>query len=162
MALTIVVGFEAGAKRNQDARSYSRIGITIAVGMAFVCAGLLFTLRESVASLYTKDADVLVLTSHFLIYAIFFQLSDALQAPIQGALRGYKDVNVTFLMSLVSYWVIGLPLGIVLAKYTDLQAFGYWVGLIAGLAAGATGLAYRLIKIQKKQLLEENKSSRTA
>ncbi|MGB3568595.1 MAG: MATE family efflux transporter, partial [Priestia megaterium] len=50
----------------------------------------------------------------------------------------------------------------VLAKYTDLQAFGYWVGLIAGLAAGATGLAYRLIKIQKKQLLEEDKSSRTA
>ena len=162
MALTIVVGFEAGAKRHQDARSYSRIGVTIAVGMAFVCAGLLFTLRESVASLYTKDADVLALTSHFLIYAIFFQLSDALQAPIQGALRGYKDVNVTFLMSLVSYWVIGLPLGIVLAKYTDLQAFGYWIGLIAGLAAGATGLAYRLIKIQKKQLLEENKSSRTA
>ncbi len=65
MALTIVVGFEAGAKRNQDARSYSRIGITIAVGMAFVCAGLLFTLRESVASLYTKDAEVLALTSHF-------------------------------------------------------------------------------------------------
>ncbi|MCF8889045.1 MATE family efflux transporter [Priestia megaterium] len=162
MALTIVVGFEAGAKRHQDARSYSRIGVTIAVGMAFVCAGLLFTLRESVASLYTKDAEVLALTSHFLIYAIFFQLSDALQAPIQGALRGYKDVNVTFLMSLVSYWVIGLPLGIVLAKYTDLQAFGYWIGLIAGLAAGATGLAYRLIKIQKKQLLEENKSSRTA
>ena len=47
MALTIVVGFEAGAKRHQDARSYSRIGVTIAVGMAFVCAGLLFTLRES-------------------------------------------------------------------------------------------------------------------
>ena len=112
--------------------------------------------------MYTKDAEVLALTSQFLIYAIFFQLSDALQAPIQGALRGYKDVNVTFLMSLVSYWVIGLPLGIVLAKYTDLQAFGYWIGLIAGLAAGATGLAYRLIKIQKKQLLEEDKSSRTA
>ncbi len=50
----------------------------------------------------------------------------------KSALRGYKDVNVTFLMSLVSYWVIGLPLGIVLAKYTDLQAFGYWVGLIVG------------------------------
>ncbi len=30
-------------------------------------------------------------------------------APIQGALHGYKDVNTTFVMTLISYWVIGLP-----------------------------------------------------
>ncbi|PLT34995.1 MATE family efflux transporter [Bacillus sp. V5-8f] len=149
MALTIVVGFEVGAARLQDARAYSLIGIITAVSMSLLCALAIFFFREPVASIYTEDARVMQLTAQFLIYAVFFQLSDAIAAPIQGVLRGYKDVNVTFLMSLVSYWVIGLPTGYVLANIADLGAFGYWIGLITGLAMGAIGLSGRLFYIQR-------------
>lgn len=150
MALTIVVGFEIGAKRYLDAVQYTWMGLSIAVIMAVVCGLVLVAFRYDVAGIYTTDPKVLTLTAEFLMYALFFQLSDALQAPIQGALRGYKDVNITFIMALVSYWLIGLPLGYFLANYTDLLAFGYWIGLIAGLAAGALCLFGRLLFIQKK------------
>ncbi|KQU25271.1 MATE family efflux transporter [Bacillus sp. Leaf13] len=149
MALTIVIGFEIGAARYKDAKEYSWIGISMALTMSLVLSAILFLFREPVASAYTKDYNVMMLTSHFLIYAIFFQISDALQAPIQGILRGYKDVNVTFAMSLVSYWILGLPIGFIFAKYTDMGAFGYWIGLISGLALGAIGLAARLRYIQQ-------------
>jgi MATE family multidrug resistance protein len=149
MALTIVIGFEIGAARYKDAKEYSWIGISMALTMSLVLSTILFLFREPVASLYTKDQEVMMLTSHFLIYAIFFQISDALQAPIQGILRGYKDVNVTFAMSLVSYWILGLPIGYFFAKFTDMGAFGYWIGLISGLALGAIGLAARLRFIQQ-------------
>lgn len=149
MALTIVIGFEIGAARYKDAKEYSWIGISMALTMSLVLSAILFLFREPVASAYTKDYNVMMLTSHFLIYAIFFQISDALQAPIQGILRGYKDVNVTFAMSLVSYWILGLPIGFIFAKYTDMGAFGYWIGLISGLALGAIGLASRLRYIQQ-------------
>ncbi|MFE4814169.1 MATE family efflux transporter [Peribacillus simplex] len=149
MALTIVIGFEIGAARYKDAKEYSWIGISMALTMSLVLSTILFLFREPVASLYSKDHEVMMLTSHFLIYAIFFQISDALQAPIQGILRGYKDVNVTFAMSLVSYWILGLPIGYFFAKYTDMGAFGYWIGLISGLALGAIGLAARLRFIQQ-------------
>ncbi|RRN71664.1 MATE family efflux transporter [Peribacillus simplex] len=149
MALTIVIGFEIGAARYKDAKEYSWIGISMALTMSLVLSTILFLFREPVASVYTKDHEVMMLTSHFLIYAIFFQISDALQAPIQGILRGYKDVNVTFAMSLVSYWILGLPIGYFFAQYTDMGAFGYWIGLISGLALGAIGLAARLRFIQQ-------------
>ncbi|MED4633544.1 MATE family efflux transporter [Peribacillus frigoritolerans] len=149
MALTIVIGFEIGAARYKDAKEYSWIGISMALTMSLVLSTILFLFREPVAFLYTKDHEVMMLTSHFLIYAIFFQISDALQAPIQGILRGYKDVNVTFAMSLVSYWILGLPIGYFFAKFTDMGAFGYWIGLISGLALGAIGLAARLRFIQQ-------------
>ena len=155
MALTILVGFEIGAKRTKDARVYSLLGIIVAVMMAIVCAALIYWFKEPIAGLYTTDPEVLILTQHFLIYAIFFQLSDAIQAPIQGALRGYKDVNVTFFMAFVSYWIIGLPIGYLLAQYTDFGAFGYWIGLIAGLAAGAICLSFRLHVLQKQKLRHE-------
>lgn len=152
MALTIVVGFEVGARRFYDAKVYSWLGVSLAIFFSILCGLVLFLFPEEIAGIYTKDKNVLQLTSHFLLYALFFQLSDAIAAPIQGALRGYKDVNITFFMSLISYWVIGLPLGYILATYTNMGAYGYWVGLIAGLAVGAICLSSRLIYIQKQKL----------
>ncbi|MCZ8511036.1 MATE family efflux transporter [Paenibacillus filicis] len=151
MALTILVGFEVGPKRFKDARQYSNLGIGMAVGMAALCALFLILFSDAVAAIYTNDPSVLNLTKQFLIYAIFFQLSDALAAPIQGTLRGYKDVNVTLVVALVSYWVIGLPLGYALAHLTGLGAFGYWIGLITGLASGAVGLYLRLRLVQRER-----------
>lgn len=151
MALTIVVGFEVGAMRNKDARVYSYLGISFAVIMAAITSVLLFYLREPIAQLYTNNNQVLELTKHFLLYAILFQFSDAFGAPIQGALRGYKDVNATFIMALISYWLIGLPTGYLLAKFTSFAAYGYWIGLIVGLAVGAITLFGRLLFIQYRK-----------
>ena len=98
--------------------------------------------------MYTKDESVLQLTREFLLYAAFFQLSDAVAAPIQGILRGYKEVIVPFMVALVSYWGLALPVGMVLSN-TSWGPFGYWVGFIVGLAAGAVALALRLRHVQR-------------
>ncbi len=155
MALTIVVGFEAGAKRYKDAQSYSYIGIGTAILFSLFTAALILLFRPEIAGLYTTESAVLQMTQHFLIYAIFFQLSDAIAAPIQGALRGYKDVNYTLIAAFVSYWVIGLPSGYLIGTYTSFGAFGYWIGLIAGLAAGAIVLFIRL-RLMEKRLLQKS------
>ncbi|TMU86880.1 MATE family efflux transporter [Bacillus sp. BHET2] len=150
MALTIVVGFEVGAKRLRDAKVYSWIGVSFALLLAVLYGVVLLVFRSEISHLYSDDDYVLELIAHFLLYAVFFQLSDAIQAPVQGALRGYKDVNITFIMALISYWVIGLPLGYILANYTGFGPYGYWLGLTSGLTAGAITLSARLIYIQKK------------
>jgi MATE family multidrug resistance protein len=147
-ALTIAVGFEVGAKRFKDAADYSYIGISTAVVFALILSAILMVFDEQVASIYSSEPDVIDLTTSFLWYAVFFQLADAVGAPIQGALRGYKDVNVTFMLSFVSYWVLGLPVGYYLANFTSFGAYGYWIGLISGLTAGAVILFLRLKHIQ--------------
>lgn len=152
MALTILVGYEVGAGRYSDAKEYSLIGVGIALILAMICGLILLLFRTQIAGIYTNDPTVIKITSQFLLYAIFFQLSDAIQAPVQGSLRGYKDVNVTFIMALTSYWIIGLPFGYIMATFTEMGAFGYWVGLITGLAAGAICLSSRLFWVQKSTL----------
>jgi len=150
-ALTILVGFEVGAKRYRDARHYSYIGMGMSIGMACICAAILLLFSEQVATLYSREGAVIEMAQHFLIYALFFQLSDAIAAPIQGTLRGYKDVNVTFLTACVSYWAIGLPAGYYMANDTSLGASGYWIGFILGLAVSAIGLSGRLLIVQRQQ-----------
>lgn len=149
MALTILIGFEVGGKRFNDAKQYSYLGIGISLGMAVICASGLLLFRGQIAGLYSTDIQVFNMIKSFLIFALFFQLSDAIAAPIQGILRGYKDVNFTFIMALISYWAIGLPLGYYLANFTTLGAFGYWIGLISGLAFNAVSLLNRLVRVQK-------------
>ncbi|KGP90355.1 multidrug transporter MatE [Pontibacillus chungwhensis BH030062] len=150
MALTIAVGFEAGGNRRDHAKQYSYLGISIAVILSILCGIAIYAFDGPVARLYNDQTEVIEMTKHFLFYAIFFQISDAFGAPIQGALRGYKDVNITLIMAFVSYWVIGLPSGYLMATYTFFGPAGYWMGLITGLAVGAITLFIRLLYVQKE------------
>lgn len=150
MGATILVGQSIGAGNPKDARHYSYLSIMLAVLFSFVAILILLLFKEQIASLYTTDRNIVKLSAHFFIYAAFFQLSDALLAPIQGALRGYKDVNMTFIVAIVSFWIIGLPSGYAMANFTDLGPYGYWIGLIVGLSVGAITLVIRLRLIQRR------------
>jgi len=149
MALTILVGFEVGANRHAHAKQYGRIGVFAAVGIIAVAAVALYFTRGTVAAWFTDDPVVAAMTAQFLIFVIFFQLSDAAQASLQGVLRGYKDVTVPFVTALISYWVVGIPAGYAFAL-TPLGPFGYWVGITLGLTCAAAGFSVRLRVIQRR------------
>ncbi|MCM3403904.1 MATE family efflux transporter [Cytobacillus oceanisediminis] len=155
MAQTVLVGFEVGAGRYKDAKAYSWLGIYLAVLIALFTGLLVVFFRYEVAGFYSTDSAVIALTAHFLIYALFFQISDAIQATAQAALRGYKDVNISFVITLIAYWLICLPAGYVLAHHTSLGATGYWLGLTFGLLAAGVCLSMRLIFIQKRKFINE-------
>ncbi|MCS7462353.1 MATE family efflux transporter [Paenibacillus doosanensis] len=152
MALTILVAYEVGGGRPEDARQYGRLGVLSAMGILGVSSVFLYMFREPIAYLYTDNVDVVTLTKQFLIFAIVYQLSDAAQASLQGVLRGYKDVTVPFVTALVAYWGVGIPVGYGLAAHTGLGPFGFWVGITIGLTLAAAGFYTRLSAIQKKRL----------
>ncbi len=155
MALTIAVGFEVGAGRPRDARQYAWLGLGFSFFQGLLCAVLLFFFGRQVAQIYSNEVAVIDMTGSFLFYAAFFQLSDAIATPVQGILRGYKDVNITFMLTIAAYWLIGLPLGHCLALRPEYGAYGYWLGVIIGLAIGAVGLLTRLFVVQRSERKKE-------
>lgn len=90
MALTILVGYENGAGRLRDARQYSRLGISTAVGLSLITAVVLLVAGRYVAGFYSEESHVIELIQHFLIYAIFFQISDAVATPFRAYCAGIK------------------------------------------------------------------------
>ena len=71
-----------------------------------------------------------------------------------GALRGYKEMTAIFTRTFIAYWVVGLPLGYLLAM-TDwliepLGAKGFWIGITVGLTVAAVLLGQRLFVIQNR------------
>ncbi|MGM9568490.1 MAG: MATE family efflux transporter [Phascolarctobacterium sp.] len=150
LALTIVVGVEYGAKNYQGARDYVTIGLQTSLGIAGFYMLAEYFLREQIAFIYTNNVEVVALVKVFLLYAIGWQAGDAIAAPIQGILRGYKDVDATFWASMLAYWGICLPLGLFLDYKVGNGAFAYWQSLDCGVISSATLLSIRLIWLQKK------------
>ncbi|VNV88409.1 mate efflux family protein [Streptococcus pneumoniae] len=143
-AMAIVVSYEVGAKRFDDAKTYIGLGRWTALIFAAFTLTFLYIFRGNVASLYGNDPKFIDLTARFLTYSLFFQLADTFAAPLQGILRGYKDTVIPFYLGLLGYWGVAIPVATLFDSLTDFGAYSYWIGLIISLivSGGALPLAF--------------------
>jgi MATE family multidrug resistance protein len=154
MATTIKVGFAVGNKNIQQAKNYTIYAILLGLALACFTATITVMFRSEIASIYSTDIAVIELAASLMLLASIYQFSDTIQVVSAGALRGYKDTKSILYITFVSYWVIGLSVGLVLGV-TDwiipkIGPYGFWVGFIAGLTTAAFLLACRLVIIQKR------------
>ena len=157
-AMAIVVSYEVGAKRFDDAKTYIGLGRWTALIFAAFTLSFLYIFRGNVASLYGNDSKFIDLTARFLTYSLFFQLADTFAAPLQGILRGYKDTVIPFYLGLLGYWAVAIPVAIVFDSLTDFGAYSYWIGLIISLIVSGVLYRWRLTVIMKRfESLEKSK-----
>ena len=149
-AMAIVVSYEVGAKRFDDAKTYIGLGRWTALIFAGFTLSFLYIFRGNVASLYGNDPEFIDLTARFLTYSLFFQLADTFAAPLQGILRGYKDTVIPFYLGLVGYWGVAIPVAMVFDFLTDFGAYSYWIGLIISLIVSGALYRWRLTVIMKR------------
>ncbi|MEB2777137.1 MATE family efflux transporter [Algoriphagus sp. D3-2-R+10] len=137
----------------------------VVFGMVLVfmaVTGLLFIfMRSYLPTLYIDNDEVVALSASLLIIAGMFQLSDGIQVAGLGVLRGLEDVKFPTVITLVAYWVIGLPLGYFLAFELEMAEKGIWYGLLIGLSLTAIVLFYRFHKLSNR-MIAANKPTVTA
>jgi MATE family multidrug resistance protein len=128
-ATTARVGLAAGAG---DAAGAARAGsVAVALGSGFMALTALAMVAGSGALpwlfLGADDPDapaVAAGAATLLVIAGLFQLADGVQVVAAGALRGLRDTRVPMLLAAVGYWVIGLPVGLLLGFPLGLGASG--------------------------------------
>jgi len=147
MAITVRVGHAQGRGDRVGARLSGMTGMGVALLLQSFSASMMLLFPRAIAGIYTDDAAVLEAAVALLFLAALFQLSDGLQVSAAGALRGLHDTRVPMLITVLAYWVIGLPLGWVLGFHLELGARGMWTGLIAGLTVAAVLLSRRFIRL---------------
>lgn len=147
MASTIRIGFNIGAGTPHLARRTAWVAMQASLVIAVVAAVLVILFRYQAAAIYTTDAKVLQLAATLMLFVAAYQLFDDTQATAIGALRGYKDTRVPMLVSMFGYWVVGLPIGCTLGFgwiTEPMGVYGFWIGLVTGLAIVSLMLNYRL------------------
>ncbi len=130
--------------------------VVYAMAMIFMfsTALIFIVFRNYLPTLYINDPEVISLSASLLIIAGLFQLSDGAQVIGLGVLRGMEDVKVPTLITLIAYWVIGLPLGYLLAFEYGYAEKGIWYGLLIGLSLTAFLLYFRFRKLSLARILQ--------
>ncbi len=142
-AATIRVSNAVGRK---DVHGTRMAGFSAAAlcALFMASAGLVFIFfRFLLPTFYVEDKTVIDMTASLLIIVAFFQISDGTQAVGIGILRGMTDMKIPTLITLVAYWVMGLPSGYILAFGFDMGIFGVWYGLFISLTASGLFMMMR-------------------
>ena len=107
---------------------------------------LLILLGRFLPDIFSTNKEVISLATSLLIFAAIFQISDATQAIGVGLCRGVKDVIRPTIYVAVAYWIIGIPMGYLLAFNFKMGAAGIWIGLVIGLTISSILLNFRFFK----------------
>ncbi len=152
-ALTVRVGHALGARDAAAARFRGFVGIAACGAVMVVSAGVMLLFGERIVGFYLRPGEaeeVRRIAISLLAMAAVFQVSDGLQVGAAGALRGFKDTRVPFLMNLFSYWAVGFPLAWGLGIALDLGPQSVWFGLVVGLTVCALLLNARWWVISRR------------
>ncbi len=156
VAAMVRVGNQKGLQQFSDLR---RIAISIFF-LSFLIAtffALVFVVCNQLLPKIYLDVDdvdnlvdnteVISIAAKLLIIAALFQISDAIQVTVLGALRGLQDVKIPTLITFIAYWVVGFPISYYLGLQTEYKSSGIWIGLLAGLTTSALLLYLRFNKL---------------
>jgi len=120
-----------------------------ALAYGVICFIIFISFNGTLPQIFNSNMEVVSLAAYLLIFAAIFQISDATQAVSVGLLRGAKDVKIPTLLVGVAYWVVGLPIGYLLAFKFEMGAPGIWTGLIIGLSLVSVLLSSRFLNLKK-------------
>ena len=152
MALTIMVSNRYGEKNWLALQQVQRTGLIWTVCIALCSMLGIWLFRENLADLFTNNPTVKAQAMFLLLLAIAYQLVDGWQVNIAGILRGMQDTQVPMWITLFCYWLVALPLGTYLVRFTDTGAQGFWIALVTGLTLSSVLLTLRLIYRQRQVL----------
>ena len=150
MALTIMISNRYGEQNWIALKQVQKTGLIWTVCIALCSMLGIWFFRENLANAFTDNPAVKAQAMLLLLFAIAYQLVDGWQVNIAGILRGMQDTQVPMWITLFCYWLVALPLGTYLVRFTDIGAKGFWMALITGLSLSSVLLTLRLIQRQRQ------------
>jgi len=150
-AMSTRIGHAIGAGNRIGVFRAMWVGILVSAFIGLATTLVLLTVPGMIIAIYTDSTEIGTLATRLIKLAAFFILIDAAQIIGSFILRAFKETRFPFIVMLVSYWLVALPLGwwlgLEVADSPGDGAAGFWYATIAGIAVCATliGLRARIL-----------------
>lgn len=83
------------------------------------------------------------IAKQLLMICAFFQIFESVRISAFGTLRALKDTRFTLLITILTFWIIAIPLGYFLAMKLHWVGNGLWWGMVTSQFIGAIILVRR-------------------
>ena len=149
-ASTIKAGNAWGNKNILDLKKGAKVAASCSILFSFIAMTFLILFGDAVVSIYVDIDDpsreqIIHIGALLLIAAALFQFVDGGQAMALGLLRGIQDTAVPMIITILSYWLVGIPSAYLFAFVFNWAPLGIWAGLATGLGSAALLLSVRFI-----------------
>lgn len=151
----ILVGHACGSKQFHEVKKLSYASIAMVLIASSIVAVAFLALPKTLAAFYMnvndpENAATLHLAILIFLIIAFSQIFDAVRNVLIGILRGLFDTRFPMYMSLLTIWVVGMPLSYILAFPLHFGAIGFVIGGMLGMLGGVTVMIYRWYKLSKQ------------
>ena len=149
-ASTIKAGNAWGNKNILDLKKGAKVAASCSILFSLIAMTFLILFGDAVVSIYVDIDDpsreqIIHIGALLLIAAALFQFVDGGQAMALGLLRGIQDTAVPMIITILSYWLVGIPSAYLFAFVLNWAPLGIWAGLATGLGSAALLLSIRFI-----------------
>ncbi|KAI4325584.1 hypothetical protein MLD38_030969 [Melastoma candidum] len=106
------------------------LGTSISIGLFFWI--LCLVLGQRVAYLFTSDKHVIGEVSNLVVLLAFTVLLNSVQPVLSGVAIGSGRQGMVAWLNVVSYYIVGVPVGVGFAYIAGFGVKGIWIGMLIG------------------------------
>jgi len=147
LAGSIRVGQHIGARRDRAVRRAAAATYLVSIVFMSLCAGLFLAAPRALIGIYTSDPGIVGFGTTLLFVAALFQVFDGIQVAGLCVLRGAADTRVPMAITILGYWMVGIPVAYLLGFHTPMRESGIWAGLVVSLALVGALLFWRVRRV---------------
>uniref|UniRef100_A0A8C8C0I6 Multidrug and toxin extrusion protein n=1 Tax=Oncorhynchus tshawytscha TaxID=74940 RepID=A0A8C8C0I6_ONCTS len=129
-AACVRVGNALGAGDTAGAILTSKVSLALSGSMAVIQGIMLISTKTVIGFMFTSDAQIIDLVSQLLNVYCVLQFFDGLVCVCMGIILGTGKQKIAAMANLITYYCVGLPLGISLMFAAGLRVVGFWLGLL--------------------------------
>ncbi|XP_078229312.1 multidrug and toxin extrusion protein 2 [Callithrix jacchus] len=157
IGVCVRVGMALGAADTVQAKRSAVSGVLLIVGISLVLGTLISILKNQLGHIFTNDEDVIALVGQILPVYSVFHVFEALCCVYGGVLRGTGKQAFGAAVNAITYYVIGLPLGILLTFVVRMRIMGLWLGMLACVSLATAAFVVYTARLDWKLAAEEAK-----
>jgi MATE family multidrug resistance protein len=125
--VALKVGKHLGTKKTHKVSKFGRRAFTFALAGAILYMVPMIVLKNRLGSFFFTDPEVVKIVGEIVPYIILAAVLDILQVTLGNILRVFGWFTRAIVTSLVGFYVVGVPLSILLAFYFNLQDQGLFL-----------------------------------
>uniref|UniRef100_A0A671WRZ0 Multidrug and toxin extrusion protein n=1 Tax=Sparus aurata TaxID=8175 RepID=A0A671WRZ0_SPAAU len=151
-ATCVRVGNALGAGNTNRAIVTCKVALVLSGALAVVQGIVIGSSKSIIGYIFTSDEDIVAIVSKNLTVYTFVQFFDAILCVCSGILVGAGMQKIGALSNLVSYYFIGLPVGVALMFAAKLRTLGLWLGLFICVSIQAVVFLILIFKLNWKKV----------
>jgi Na+-driven multidrug efflux pump len=133
-ALSTFVGQNIGANKTERVRTGLKATIKMAGGITVITTVIIVLMGNIMMRMFTSDTDVIRIGNEYLTIVSAFYLLFTMMFIFNGIMRGAGDTIFPMFFSLVSLWLVRIPLAYYLSA--RMGESGIWWAIPAGWLIG--------------------------